>query len=355
MGGRAAAGPGPAQGRRRQQRDRGAAGAAGAARPRRPDRHRRRDALAKSHRPHHPGTRRRLLSGAEGQSPALFEDVRLWLDNPATAHAETVDGNHVRIETRCARVVDDVAWLAERHDFPGLAAVTKVTASREIDGKSTTANRYYLLSMPLDATRLAEVVRTHRHIENRLHWPAFDRPSTTVGLVSSYEFSSDISLRVADGVFASWTRRRWRFDPVLVRRPVARGGGAVRIRSGGGVRPADRRSDLPPGGRLAQDGEISVGEHGECDVPVPTDSAAHFVLIQTDVTFGGLEAGFDGPASAGDLHQIGKRRRCWGMDQIKIEVGPIGDGAADQETLPPAIGGRFFLPVSRPNRRGGGL
>ena len=66
-------------------------------------------------------------------------------------------------------VAHDVAWL-ERHDFPGLAAVAKVTASREIDGKSTTASRYYLLSKPLDAARLAEVVRTHWQIENRLHW-----------------------------------------------------------------------------------------------------------------------------------------------------------------------------------------
>lgn len=108
----------------------------------------------------------------KGNQPALFDDVRLWLDDPATVveRAETVDGDHGRIETRRAVVAHDVAWLAERHDFPGLAAVAKVTASREIDAKSTTASRYYLLSKSLDATRLAEVVRTHWHIENRLHW-----------------------------------------------------------------------------------------------------------------------------------------------------------------------------------------
>jgi predicted transposase YbfD/YdcC len=104
---------------------------------------------------------------------ALHDDVRLWLDDPATVPddaCQTVDGDHGRIETRRAVVVHDVAWLAERHDFPGLAAVAKVTATREIDGKSTTASRTYLLSTKLDAARLAQVVRSHWHVENRLHW-----------------------------------------------------------------------------------------------------------------------------------------------------------------------------------------
>jgi len=105
--------------------------------------------------------------------PALYDDVRLWLDDPATAVDDvhqTVDGDHGRIETRRARVVHDVAWLAERHGFPGLAAIAEITATREIGAKTTTATRLYLLSTKLDATRLAEVVRSHWHIENRLHW-----------------------------------------------------------------------------------------------------------------------------------------------------------------------------------------
>jgi predicted transposase YbfD/YdcC len=109
----------------------------------------------------------------KGNQPALYEDVRLWLDDPANIPDDvchTVDGDHGRIETRRARVAHDVAWLAERHDFPGLAAVAKVTATRELDGKSTTAERYYLLSTKLGAARLAEIVRAHWQIENRLHW-----------------------------------------------------------------------------------------------------------------------------------------------------------------------------------------
>jgi predicted transposase YbfD/YdcC len=108
----------------------------------------------------------------KGNQPALVEDVRLWLDDPATVpddRAETVDGDHGRIETRRATVAHDVAWLVERHDFPGLAAVAKVSATRELDGKATTASRYDLLSTKLGAARRAEIVRAHWQIENRLH------------------------------------------------------------------------------------------------------------------------------------------------------------------------------------------
>jgi predicted transposase YbfD/YdcC len=105
--------------------------------------------------------------------PALYDDVRLWFDDPAApvddVH-QTVDGDHGRLETRRARVVHDVAWLVERHPFPGLAAIAEITATREADGETTTATRTYLLSTKLDAARFAQVVRSHWHIENRLHW-----------------------------------------------------------------------------------------------------------------------------------------------------------------------------------------
>ena len=109
----------------------------------------------------------------KGNQKTLFEDIQLLLDDPETASddtAETVDGDHGRIETRRATVLHDVAWLAARHRFPGLAAVGKIEATREIDGKTTTASRYYILSKPLSATRFLDVVRAHWHVENRLHW-----------------------------------------------------------------------------------------------------------------------------------------------------------------------------------------
>jgi predicted transposase YbfD/YdcC len=109
----------------------------------------------------------------KANQPALFDDVRLLLDDPAAPPddlASTTDGDHGRIETRRGAVVHEVAWLAETHEFPGLNAIGKVTAAREQDGKITTATRYYLLSRPLPASRFLEVVRAHWQIENCLHW-----------------------------------------------------------------------------------------------------------------------------------------------------------------------------------------
>jgi predicted transposase YbfD/YdcC len=109
----------------------------------------------------------------KANQPALYEDVRLLLDDPQAPPddlATTTDGDHGRIETRRAAIVHDVAWLAESHAFPGLRAIGKVTVAREQDGKTTTATRYYLLSWPLSAARFLAVVRAHSQIENCLHW-----------------------------------------------------------------------------------------------------------------------------------------------------------------------------------------
>lgn len=79
-------------------------------------------------------------------------------------------GTTAASETRAAIVAHDVAWLQEGHRWPGLAAVGKITATREIGGKSSTASRYYLLSAKLSAECFLETVRAHWQIENSLHW-----------------------------------------------------------------------------------------------------------------------------------------------------------------------------------------
>lgn len=105
--------------------------------------------------------------------PALLDDVRLLLDDPEAppdSVARTVDGDHGRIETRRASVLSDIDHLRREHGFPGLAAVAKVEAIREIDGRASAAVRYFLLSKPWPAQRLLEIVRAHWGVENGLHW-----------------------------------------------------------------------------------------------------------------------------------------------------------------------------------------
>lgn len=89
----------------------------------------------------------------------------------ADTAAQTVDADHGRIETRSARVVTDVAWLAERHGFPGLRALGEVTATREDRaGHVTTRRRLFAVSHPMTADTLLATVRSHWGIENQLHW-----------------------------------------------------------------------------------------------------------------------------------------------------------------------------------------
>ena len=108
----------------------------------------------------------------KGNQESLNDDVRLFLDDPATpvAQASQTNKGHGRIEIRRASVSDDVAWLQERHQWPGLAAVGKITASRQIGDHTSVESRYYLLSQAFPPERFNAIVREHWGIENRLHW-----------------------------------------------------------------------------------------------------------------------------------------------------------------------------------------
>ena len=62
------------------------------------------------------------------QKAAGFKDTRISSD-------QTVDGDHSRIEAKTTTVIHDVAWLQERHNWPGLSAVVVVESEREIGDK----------------------------------------------------------------------------------------------------------------------------------------------------------------------------------------------------------------------------
>jgi predicted transposase YbfD/YdcC len=109
----------------------------------------------------------------KGNQGTLHEDVRHLLDAspslPVTTHT-TVEKEHGRLETRTSVVSEEIAWLQQQHHWPGLAALGKITRTREINSQISTETAYYLLSRPLSAERLGQVVRQHWGIENSLHW-----------------------------------------------------------------------------------------------------------------------------------------------------------------------------------------
>ena len=118
------------------------------------------------------------LKANQGQ---LYEDVQLLFDGVLTGDirdikvdsAQTIDGDHGRIETRSAYAISDpgvISTLRASENFVNLNSVVKVTAEREVNQKVTTQSRYYISSLPGDAEQLLEATRHHWRIENSCHW-----------------------------------------------------------------------------------------------------------------------------------------------------------------------------------------
>ena len=114
----------------------------------------------------------------KGNQGSLREDVELFAaeqksngfkDTKVSRH-ETVDGDHGRIETRAYTVIHDIAWLQERHNWPGLKSVVMVESTREIGDKTEREARFYITSLVLAAHLIGPVIRSHWAVENSLHW-----------------------------------------------------------------------------------------------------------------------------------------------------------------------------------------
>jgi len=114
----------------------------------------------------------------KGNQGSLREDVEVFVaeqkakdfTDTKISRDQTVDGDHGRIETRTITVIHDVAWLQERHDWPGMKAVVVVESTREIGDKIERETRFYITSLILLASLLGPIVRSHWAIENSLHW-----------------------------------------------------------------------------------------------------------------------------------------------------------------------------------------
>jgi predicted transposase YbfD/YdcC len=120
----------------------------------------------------------------KGNQGSLREDVELFaaeqkengFKDTKITQDKTVDADHGRIETRTYTVIHDVAWLQERHKWPGLQGVVMVESQREIPGPGPGTNtieretRFYITSLIWTAAQLGQAIRAHWMIENGLHW-----------------------------------------------------------------------------------------------------------------------------------------------------------------------------------------
>lgn len=86
-------------------------------------------------------------------------------------HDDTTDAGHGRIERRKVWVTDQIDWLKQARDWPGLKSVAVVQATRDIPASGTSIERRYYISSIAgpDAGLVAKAIRGHWSIENGLH------------------------------------------------------------------------------------------------------------------------------------------------------------------------------------------
>src|SRR5215470_8058865 len=106
--------------------------------------------------------------------PTLYENVTLFLHGAKARNRghvayqceETVDADHGRLEIRTYWITSDIAWLGATASWPNLHSIGMVESHREVGDHIAEETRYYLTSLPCDATQFAKAVREHWGVEN---------------------------------------------------------------------------------------------------------------------------------------------------------------------------------------------
>ena len=115
----------------------------------------------------------------KGNQNHLFEDVVGYFDwalqdrfkETSYTTAETVDGEHGRVEVRRCYATEDIAWLRRKAEWKAIRSIAMVESERSVaEEEPSRERRYYISSLAGDARQLNRVIRAHWSIENSLHW-----------------------------------------------------------------------------------------------------------------------------------------------------------------------------------------
>lgn len=116
------------------------------------------------------------LFGLKGNQPTLHEEVKTSFDaatcsalsKEPSSYCEMADKGHGRNELRRVYVQREVSWLVQSEAWPKLSALILVESERTRRGEKSIERRAYITSSTASAQVLAEQVRGHWHVENRL-------------------------------------------------------------------------------------------------------------------------------------------------------------------------------------------
>ena len=86
------------------------------------------------------------------------------------AFFEHENKGHGRHERRCCWVFDDLSVLSTAGEWAGIQQFGVIQSDRTIDGKASTALRFYISSKAVTAEDMLNATRQHWEVENNLHW-----------------------------------------------------------------------------------------------------------------------------------------------------------------------------------------
>lgn len=117
------------------------------------------------------------LKGNQGE---FHDDIKLFLETHLLSEFENLShtvskiphGDHGRIEQRNVWLTNDVQWLIERHPrWKSIKGIAIIDSTREVQGRVSREQRLYITShRNKDADFIANAIRSHWFVENKLHW-----------------------------------------------------------------------------------------------------------------------------------------------------------------------------------------
>jgi predicted transposase YbfD/YdcC len=116
------------------------------------------------------------IFGLKGNHGTLHEEVKLFMDdaianNGGYDYSSEISGDHGRIETRKVWYSQDVQWMTDMKDWPGISSLIAIESQR-VQGDTTAVERRYFISSlsGKNAKSIGQMIRGHWGIENKLHW-----------------------------------------------------------------------------------------------------------------------------------------------------------------------------------------
>ena len=100
---------------------------------------------------------------------ATFATLQAGADPRLLAY-ETIEKGHGRIETRRYWLTDALSQLSTVADWSDLQSIGMVESERQIGTQVERKTRYFISSRAAQVQSFAQRVRSHWHIENKLHW-----------------------------------------------------------------------------------------------------------------------------------------------------------------------------------------